>query len=166
MIRKLEDPDFGPVDVPDAYVDPAEWAQRKASVVAAEEEPERLWPEGSTWPCPRCGEEAFEGRSDLVLHVARGAHVLSFRRLHGARCAACGAEALEPYEQVAVDDEAGVGVRADYEAKVSRIGSGTLGTYWPKDVQRVLGLVPHRKVYIEVVDRDAVLVRFGEVEED
>ncbi len=158
---KEDDP---PADeAPRRYIPAEEWEARRDEW--ADQEWERLWPDGTIQGCPRCGEEAFEGRSDLTHRITNGRHVLSFRHLHGARCRACDAQSLEPYEQFAVEDEAGVGVRADYEAKVSRIGSGTLGTYWPKDVQRVLGLKPHRRAYIEVVDRDAVLVRFGDVEE-
>jgi hypothetical protein len=48
---------------------------------------------------------------------------------------------------------------------VSRIGSGTLGTYWPKDVERVLNLSPDKRAFIEIIDRDAVLVRFEDEEE-
>lgn len=88
--------------------------------------------------------ETFEGRDDITYRITHGNHVISFRHLHEASCSTCGAKTLEPYEQIDVEEEAGVGVHPDYEAKVSRIGSGSLGTHWPNDVQRVLNLEPHK----------------------
>lgn len=160
MAREIQDPDVGSIEAPDTFITQNEWEAQRGEVEAAMAEG-RTWPEGSTSKCPNCKEEAFEARSDLTHQIVQGRHVVSFRHLHGARCSSCGAQALEPYELIGIEDEAGIGVTADYEAKVSRIGSGTLGTYWPKDVERVLGLRPHKRAFIEVVDRDTVLVRFA-----
>ncbi len=161
--REIDDPAFGPIEVDAVFTDADTFEQRLDEVGAASSD--RIWPVGEFFECPRCGEETFEGCDDLTYRVTNGKHVISFRHLHGARCTNCDASTLEPYEQIGVDAEAGVGFHADYEAKVSRIGSGTLGTYWPKDVQRVLGLKPHKRAFIEIIDRDAVLVRFTAAEE-
>lgn len=158
MTRKIEDPDLGEIELPETYIDPQTFKARIEE--ANEASAARLWPTGDVSECPACGRETFEGREDLTYRLTHGHHVISFRHLHGASCSSCGAKTLEPYEQIEVEEEAGVGFHPDYEAKVSRIGSGTLGTYWPKDVQRVLGLKPHKKAFIEIIDRDAVLVRF------
>lgn len=166
MTRTIDDPDFGEIEVPERYIPPEEWEERVQAARETIEEADRLWPDGEVHECPECGEETFEGRSDLTVRVTRGPHVVSFRHLHGAECTSCGAATLEPYEALAVEDEAGLGFHPDYEASVSRIGSGTLGTYWPKDVERVLDLHPDKKAFIEVVDRDTVLVRFEEADED
>lgn len=164
MTREIEDPDFGEIELPETFVPDDEWEDRRDEI--RETLDQRHWPEGETFECPQCGRETFQGRSDLTHRILHGAHIITFRHLHGARCTECGAKTLEAYEQIGVDDEIGVGFHPDYEAKVSRIGSGTLGTYWPKDVQRVLDLRPHKKAFIEIVDRDAVLVRFEEPDED
>lgn len=161
MTRDIDDPDVGEIEGPEGYVNEETFQARVEEAREAIGDPgERVWPEGGVFECPRCGKETFEGRSDLTYRATRGRHVVSFRRLHGASCTDCGAKTLEPYEQIEVEDEAGVGVHPDYEASVSRIGSGSLGTYWPKDVERVLGLHPDKTAFIEIIDRDAVLVRF------
>lgn len=167
MTREIDDPDFGRIELPEEYLSPEEARDRAEQ--ARDALGDRLWPEGEVFECPSCGEEAFEGRSDLVYRDTRGSHVVSFRHLHGASCRSCGAKTLEPYEQIEVEDEVGLGFHPDYEASVSRIGSGSLGTYWPKDVERVLGLHPDKRAFIEILDRDAVLVRFedeGEGEDE
>lgn len=158
MTREIDDPDFGPVELPEAFVDSETLGARIEEARGVYED--RLWPEGENFECPRCGQETFEGRSDLSYRTTHGHHVVSFRHLHGASCTNCGAKTLEPYEQIGVEDEVGVGFHPDYEASVSRLGSGSLGTYWPKDVKRVLGLDPTKRAFIEIIDSDAVLVRF------
>lgn len=160
MAREIDDPDAGTIELPDAFVDAETFADRREQTRQAYDQ--RLWPEGERFECPECGKQTFEGKSDLTYRTTHGHHVVSFRHLHGASCSSCGAKTLEPYEQIGVEDETGVGLNPDYEAKVSRIGSGSLGTYWPKDVRRVLGLEPDRKAFIEIIDRDAVPVRFAD----
>ncbi len=121
---------------------------------------QRLWKEGSVAKCPSCGRDSFVGRSDLSHEIGRPGGVVVFRRLKGAKCANCQAQSLEPSEQIQIEREAGIGQVADYEAKVSNIGSGTVGTYWPKDVVRVMDLGPDTKAFIQILDRDTALIKF------
>lgn len=138
-----------------------EWAKEAKAVKAQlAKRTKRLWPNGSTAKCPKCAAPAFVGRDDLTLELPSKGHVVIFRHLHGARCGRCGHQLLEPYDQAAVEDEVGASFHSDYEAKVSRIGSGTLGTYWPKDVQRVMGLEPHDVARIHVIAPDTAVVKF------
>lgn len=164
MSRKVKDPDFGDIEfgAPPSREEYERVGRQAMEAVAAR----RLWPEGSVSKCPQCGRKAFVGRDDLTHRVSRPGGVLVFRRLRGAKCQACGVQTLEPADLVAVEEEAGVGITADYEAKVSRIGSGSLGTYWPKDVVRTMRLSPHQKAYIQVLDRDTAIVRFAEADDE
>lgn len=163
MTRDATDPDVGKIERQDTFIPDYEWDDQRDTIRQALKG--RLWPEGETFTCPECHEPSFQGRSDLTHRVTRGPQVISIRHLHGAHCTNCEATTLKAYEQIQIEDEIGIGFHPDYEAKVSRIGSGTLGTYWPKDVQRVLNLEPHKKAYIEIIDQDAVLIRFKDVEE-
>ncbi len=137
----------------------AEWEKRRKEYLAAIKA-NRLWPEGSVSACPTCHKRALVGRSDLVHQEVRPGNVQTFRNLRGAKCEACGSQFLDPEEIIAIEDTIGVGVVADFEAKVSRIGTGTLGTYWPKDVVRNLGLEPDTRAFIQVLDRETALVKF------
>lgn len=157
-MRRIEDPDFGEIEVPP--LPSREEYERLLRKVREARQEARFWPPGSIQDCPQCGERKFVGREDLSYEVATQGRVIVFRHLHGARCGACHAQALEPDELVRIEDEAGVGLLADYEAKVSNIGSGTVGTYWPKDVVRIMGLRPDKKAFIVVLDRDTMLLRF------
>lgn len=160
-MRRVDDPDFGPIETPPPPS--REEYERAARQIAERARGLRFWPLGSVSDCPNCGAHRFVGRDDLSTEGPRPGGVLIFRHLRGARCEACQAQALEPADLVDLEAEAGVGVVADYEAKVSNIGSGTVGTYWPKDVVRVLGLGPNKKAFITVLDRDTVLIKFRRV---
>lgn len=156
---EILDPDFGPIELPPPPSrEEAERLLKEQKAAFARRD--RLWPNGSVADCPVCGKRAFVGRDDLSHDVARPGGVIVYRRLQGAKCAHCGAQSLEPWELMQIDDEVGLGQVADYEAKVSNIGSGTVGTYWPKDVVRVMNLSPDTRAYIQVLDRETALIRF------
>lgn len=158
MKNVIHDPDFGEIVFP-SPPSKAEFEEVRRQVQETLRT-RRLWPTGSVTRCPQCGEKAFLGRDDLSVSLPRPGGVLIFHHLRGAKCQACSAQSLEPADMVAVEDVAGVGTVADYEAKVTKIGSGTMGTYWPKDVVRVLHLSQGKRAFIQVLDRDTVLIRF------
>jgi hypothetical protein len=140
---------------------PEQWAKATAKVKAdLAKRGKRIWPEGSKMVCPRCHAKTLEGRDDLALEIPSRGHVVIFRHLQGARCAKCAYQLLEPGDQHAVEEEVGVSFHSDYEAKVSRIGSGTLGTYWPKDVARAMHLEPQDVARIHVIAPDTAVVKF------
>lgn len=156
--RTIVDPDLGTIDVPE----PPKKADAERLVREQREafEKIRLWPPGSVSACPSCERRSFVGRDDLSAEIARPGGVVVYRHLRGAKCSNCDGQSLEPGEQMQIEREAGVGQVADYEAKVSNIGSGTVGTYWPKDVVRVMNLSPETRAYIQVIDRETALIRF------
>lgn len=158
MKKRIVDPDFGEFDI-EGPVPTREEFERTARRISEAARSFRAWPPGAVAACPNCGQRAFVGRDDLSHEVAKRDGLLVFRHLRGARCESCGVQSLEAEDLVAVEQEAGVELVADYEAKVSNIGSGTVGTYWPKDVVRVMRLGPNRRLFIKVIDADTALVK-------
>lgn len=157
--RETHDPDFGTLEIPPPPKrEDGERLLREQQAAFAKRR--RLWPDGALAECPSCERRTFVGRNDLSHEVARPGGVIIYRHLQGARCSHCGAQSLEPWELMQIEAEAGIGQVADYEAKVSNIGSGTVGTYWPKDVVRVMDLSPETRAYIQIIDRETALIRF------
>lgn len=157
--KTVRDPDVGPVEVPELPPLTRKELERSLEETRRVLRGRRHWKEGQTYKCPSCGRRALVGRGDLSHEERRGNTILVFRRLKGVRCGHCSAQFLEASEILDIEDEAGVGFQADYQAKVTRIGKGTLGTYWPKDVERLLRLRPDLRLYIEVLSPDAALIR-------
>ena len=161
MARRVKDPEFGVIIAPQPPS--KEEFDRDARLVREALLRIRHWPRGIVSRCPGCDRDTFVGRDDLEFTVGRPGGVVIFRHLQGARCDSCGSQVLEPGDLVRVEGEAATGVVSDYEAKVSRIGSGTLGTYWPRDVVRNMGLAPDKKAFIQVLDHETALIRFGKL---
>lgn len=119
----------------------------------------RVWPDGETRTCPQCGKHALVGASDLVREVDADGAVLVFANLHGARCASCGTEFLEGYEQVAIEERAGTAFRGATEGSITTLGGSKLGTYWPKDVAAAVEMHAQDKLKITPLSPDTLVVR-------
>jgi hypothetical protein len=157
------DPDFGPIEVPPPPTR-AEFEKAGREALAAVLG-RRQWPTGSVGPCPSCKRKTFIGRDDLEHRVVRPGGVIIFRHLRGAKCQSCGAQSLEMEDMIDVEDESGAGVVGDYKARVCIIGSGSWGTYWPRDVVRNLDLERKTHAFIKILDADTVVVNFRRIPE-
>lgn len=158
----VRDPDLGTIEVPagEAWTETA--IDKLARELAARHRGRRVWKPGRSYKCPACGTRTLRARDDLTYEAPKDGRLYVFPHLRGARCDTCGGQSLEADDQDLVETVLGVGlrVRSDYEAKVSKIGSGSLGTYWPRDIERLMGLRPDKRVLIEIVGPNEVLVRF------
>lgn len=118
----------------------------------------RVFQVGSVRRCPSCGKRALEGREDLIRETVVGAMALVHHNLHGARCRSCGAEFLEAYEEIALEEAGSARSLPDYEAKVTRVSGRNLGTYWPRDIVRVMQLHKEDALHVQVLDHDTMIL--------
>jgi hypothetical protein len=139
---------------------PRQWSQAISNLRdrLMAERPRAFLP-GSTRRCPQCAKRALESRYDLVRESVAGAIAVVHRNLHGARCTACGTEYLESYEELAIEDAGWQHALANYQAKVTSVSGRNLGTYWPKDVVRVMALHNQDALHVQVLDQDTMLIR-------
>src|ERR1051325_5654071 len=115
---------------------------------------QRASPPGTWRACPVCKKKGLESRDDLLRESVAGAVVLVHHNLHGARCRNCQAEFLEAYEEVALEEAAPDRRLTDYLAKVTSVSGRNLGTYWPRDVVRVMDLHKEDSLRVQVLDED------------
>ncbi len=120
---------------------------------------ERAFPAGSVRKCPVCSKRALEGHDDLVREVIVGAMAFVHHNLHGARCKHCGSEFLESYEEIALEEAGPERRLSDYQAKVTSVSGKNLGTYWPKDVVRAMGLHNQDSLWVQVLGDDRMIIR-------
>lgn len=126
----------------------------------------RVLSEGKTTSCPVCETRALEGRSDLMREVDSDGAVLVFANIHGASCRSCGAEFLEPYEQIALEDRAGTSFRSPVSGSITLLGGKKLGTYWPKDIAAALDMHPRDALKITPLAPDTLVVRIVHDKDD
>lgn len=117
------------------------------------------FPSGTRRTCPVCHKRTLVGREDLLRETAVGAVVIVHHNLHGARCTQCKAEFLEAFEELVLEDETLFERYADYQAKVTSVSGRNLGTYWPKDIVRLMGLHNQDDLRVQILDPDTMLVR-------
>lgn len=119
----------------------------------------RAFPPGSVRKCPSCGKRALESRDDLVREAVVGAMALVHHNLHGARCRSCRTEFLEAYEEIALEEAGPPRNLPDYEAKVTSVSGRNLGTYWPRDIVRVMDLHKEDALHVQVLDDDTMIIQ-------
>lgn len=117
-------------------------------------------PDPDSYPrrCDNCGENAVAFSEDLEWREIRGGLLLVLRRLSGEICNNCDETWFDAQSYALIEEARGGKVRADYEASVSRVGGKSLGIYFPKDLQRVMGLEAGQKAYLTPVAEDIILV--------
>lgn len=144
----------------DHHPTPRDWTEavHRTRQRLMEERP-RAFPRGSVRTCPMCSKRQLEGRDDLVRENVGGAIAIIHHNLHGARCKACGAELLEAYEELALEEDELRRALAAYQAKVTSVSGRNLGTYWPKDVVRAMDLHNQDALSVQVLDDDTMIIR-------
>lgn len=111
--------------------------------------------------CVVCGEK-MEYREDLTFEYHAGPKHVVITNLTGARCTKCGDEAYDARSSVLIDRYTREEVAGGHEAKITVVGSGKLGIYFPLDVLREMNLMPKKRAIIKPLTRHKMLV---EVEE-
>jgi len=154
----VRDPDFGPIELPVEELSEAQWNLTRERIRARLMK-SVLWKPGRIYECPECHRRAFAAAQDLVQEVRRADKVVILKNLHGARCSQCGFRVLDGREELRIDDEYERMSASRHEAAVSRVGRGTLGTYWPKAVERSLELKPGTRLEVDVLAPDSAMIR-------
>jgi hypothetical protein len=161
--RVVPSPGHGAIEVPPDWT-PEETARRKAEgerVIEALKR-RRLYPPGTISTCLRCRRRTVNGKDDMVYRLVRPGAVLVFANIRGGECMECGFQAPENADQFVIDEVAGDWEPPEFEARLSEYGKGALGTYWPKDVVRNMGVRAGMRALVQILDRRTLIVRFEE----
>ncbi len=115
--------------------------------------------------CPSCGNNNMSYADDLTFDVTLTGERMVIPNLTGLKCSKCGEVAFDAnstkiIEKYTIDKPSG-----GYELKVSTVGGGKIGMYFPRDVLRVMNisksdkaiLIPlsKRKMIIELLNSTA-----------
>ena len=120
----------------------------------------RLYPSGTVSTCLRCRRKTMNGRDDMVYRLVRPGAVLVFANIRGGECTHCGFQAPENADQFMIDEVGGDWEPPNFEARLAAYGKGALGTYWPKDVVRNMGVRAGMRALVQILDRRTLIVRF------
>jgi hypothetical protein len=131
-------------------------AELRGRLAVARREP--LLPAGSVSKCPNCGGRMVT-TNELEQMVPTPGLVYIIARLPGARCIDCESTELDGMAVAILENIAPRGIVADYESTVTHSSGSTLGTYFKRDLARVMELTGDEHLLWKVVDRDKALVQ-------
>ena len=145
---------------PTAFPTAREWAEAVLEVrTRLMARRQRAFPAGALRKCPTCHKKSLEGRDDLLRETIVGSMAVVHHNLHGARCRSCGTELLEPYEELALEEAGPERRLTDYKARITSVSGKNLGTYWPKDIVRVMDLHSQDALHVQVLDADTMIIQ-------
>lgn len=156
---EIEAPD--PSDVPEVTQEQVRDLQGR--LLEAPREP--LLPEGEVTDCPICdGDMVTTNNLKKAIPTPHGLTVVT--RLPGARCTQCDASQFDPAAIALILEHSDAEILADYETTVTKASGSSLGTYFKKDLTRVLGLDGSEHLLWTVLDKDHALVEIERDEEE
>lgn len=154
----IDDPELGRIKVPSSPpVSTPRWNAMRARIRAKLTE-NTAYEEGKQYRCGSCGRLEVRAATDLQQEFEKDGQIVVVANLRGARCHSCGAQALEPSDIMVLDDLAQTLAQPPEHASVTRIGRGTVGTYWPKGVERGLDLRPGDRMQVRVLTPSSALI--------
>lgn len=126
---------------------------------------EPLLPENEVTECPVCGGEMVTTNNlRKAIPTPHGLTVVT--PLPGARCARCSTSQYDPAALALILEHSDEEIIADYETTVTQASGKTLGTYFKKDLSRVLSLTGKEHLRWTVLDEDHALVEIDRGEEN
>ena len=115
--------------------------------------------------CPSCGNSTMSYAGDLTFDVTLTGERIVIPNLTGLKCSKCGEVAFDANSTKIIEKYTADKPVGGYEFKVSTVGGGKIGMYFPKDVLRVMKIsrsdkailtpLSNRKMVIELLNSTA-----------
>ncbi|VVB89436.1 Uncharacterised protein [uncultured archaeon] len=115
--------------------------------------------------CPSCGNSTMNYADDLTFEVVLAGERIVIPNLTGLKCSKCGEVAFDANSTKIIEKYTTGKPTGGYELKISTVGGGKIGMYFPKDVLRVMKIsksekailtpLSNRKMVIELLNSTA-----------
>lgn len=115
--------------------------------------------------CPSCGNSTMSYADDLTFDVTLTGERIVIPNLTGLKCIRCSDEAFDANSTKIIEHYTAGKPVGGYECKVSTVGGGKIGMYFPRDVLRVMKVsksdkailtpLSNRKMVIELLNSTA-----------
>lgn len=107
--------------------------------------------------CPECGGKMHPS-DDLTFDVNLPEGRLIIPNLSGHRCERCGDEYYDSKSSDIIDKHTAGKVSGGHEARITTVGGGKLGIYFPKDVLRDMDIKSKQKIIIKPISRKKAIL--------
>lgn len=107
--------------------------------------------------CPECGG-TMHPSDELTFDVTLPEGRLIIPNLSGRICDQCGDQYFDAESSDIIDRHTARKISGGHEAKVTIVGGGRLGIYFPKDVLREMDIKSKQKVIIKPISRKKAII--------
>lgn len=98
--------------------------------------------------CPSCGNSTMSYVDDLTFDVTLTGERIVIPNLTGLKCSICGEVAFDANSTKIIEKYTADRPAGGYELKVSTVGGGKIGLYFPKDVLRTMKIIKNDKAIL------------------
>lgn len=109
--------------------------------------------------CPVCGG-TMRPSEELTFDVHLPNGYIVIPNLSGHKCEECGDKYFDPDSSSIIGRYTDERVSGGHEAKVTTVGGGKLGIYFPKDVLREMDIESKKKVVLKPISRKKAILEF------
>ena len=108
--------------------------------------------------CPICGNSTMSYADDLTFDVTLTGERIVIPNLTGLKCSKCGEVAFDANSTKFIEKYTADRPAGGYELKVSTVGGGKLGMYFPKDVLRAMKISKNDRAILTPLSRRKMVI--------
>ncbi len=108
--------------------------------------------------CPSCGNADMSYADDLTFEVVLAGERIVIPNLTGLKCSKCGEVAFDANSTKIIENYTAGKPAGGYECKVSTLGGGKIGVYFPKDVLRVMKISKYDKAILTPLSNRKMII--------
>ncbi len=108
--------------------------------------------------CPSCGNNTMSYVDDLIFDVTLTGERIVIPNLTGLKCIRCNEEAFDSKSTKIIENYTSGKPIGGYECKVSTVGGGKIGMYFPKDILRIMKISKNNKAVLTPVSNRKMVI--------
>ncbi len=108
--------------------------------------------------CSACGNNTMNYAEDLTFEVVLAGERIVIPNLTGLKCSKCGEVSFDANSTEIIEKYTAGRACGGYELKISTVGGGKIGMYFPKDILRVMKINKSEKAILTPLSRRKMII--------
>jgi YgiT-type zinc finger domain-containing protein len=108
--------------------------------------------------CPSCGSDMMSYAQDLTFEVVLAGERIVIPNLTGLKCSKCGEVTFDANSTKIIEKYTSGRAGGGYELKISTVGGGKIGMYFPKDILRVMEINKSEKAILTPLSKRKMII--------
>lgn len=108
--------------------------------------------------CSSCSSDTMSYSEDLTFEVVLAGERIVIPNLTGLKCSKCGEVAFDTKSTKIIEKYTAGRASGGYELKISTVGGGKIGLYFPKDIIRVMKINKSEKAILTPLSKRKMII--------